>query len=97
MISCTSRHPIEDSANRNNFAVLPLFSRPRNAQQPDCSVLPKSSWHARLKEHKGDPGGITGYPVLKFGTGGQVVPLGFDLWPREKCPKEFNFSPKVTL
>ena len=35
--------------------------------------------------------------VLKFGTGGQVVPLGFDLWPREKCPKEFNFSPKVTL
>lgn len=35
--------------------------------------------------------------LLKFGTGGQVVPLGFDLWPREKCPKEFNFSPKVTL
>jgi len=35
--------------------------------------------------------------MLKFGTGGQVVPLGFDLWPREKCPKEFNFSPKVTL
>jgi len=27
-------------------------------------------------------------------TGGS---LGFDLWPREKCPKEFNFSPKVTL
>ena len=35
--------------------------------------------------------------MLKFGTGGQVVPLGFDLWPREKCPKDFNFSPKVTI
>ena len=35
--------------------------------------------------------------MLKFGTGGQVVPLCFDLWPREKCPKDFNFSPKVTL
>jgi hypothetical protein len=58
---CTSRHPIEDSANINTFAVLPPFSRPRNAQRPDCSVLPKSSWHARLKEHKGDPGCIIGH------------------------------------
>jgi len=48
-------------ANRNTFVVLPPFSRPRNAQQPNYSVLPKSSWHARLKEHKGDPGGITGH------------------------------------
>ena len=25
-------------------------------------MLPKSSWHALLKEHKGDLGGITGHP-----------------------------------
>jgi len=25
-------------------------------------VLPKSSWHARLKEHKGDLDGITRHP-----------------------------------
>ena len=62
MIGCTSQHPVEDSANRNTFAVLPSFSRPRNAQQFDYSVPPKSSWHDRLKEHKGDLGGITGHP-----------------------------------
>src|ERR1700690_1714483 len=62
MIGCISQHLVEDSANRNNFVVLSTFSRPRNAQQPDCSVLPKSSWHAHLKEHKGDLGGITGHP-----------------------------------
>jgi hypothetical protein len=36
-------------------------SRPRNAQRPDCSAPPKSSWHAHLKEHKGVPGDIAGH------------------------------------
>ena len=42
--------------------MLPSFSRPWNAQQPDYSALPKSSWHVCLKEHKGVPSGIIGHP-----------------------------------
>ncbi len=62
MICCTSRHPAEDSTSRNTSTILPLFSRPRNAKQPDYSALPKSSWLTRLKEHKGVLGGISGNP-----------------------------------
>ena len=38
------------------------FLDPEMPSNIDCSVLPKSSWHARLKEHKGDRGGIIGHP-----------------------------------
>ena len=71
IIRCTSRFPVEGSANRNTSAVLPLFSRPRNAQWPDCSALPISSWHARLKEQKGVPCDIVAHP------GGEILELGF--------------------
>jgi hypothetical protein len=40
-------------------------------QRPDYSVLPKSSWHARLKEHKGVPGNIVVHP------GGENLELGY--------------------
>jgi len=56
---------------------MPLFSRPQNAQRPDCSVLPKSSWHARLKEHRGVPGDIVVHP------GGKNLGLGYP--PRASC------------
>jgi len=39
-----------------------LFSLLQNIQQPDCSMPPKSSWHAHLKEHKCVPGSITVHP-----------------------------------
>ena len=71
MIGCTSQRPIEGSANRNTSAVLPLFSRPQNAQRSDFSALPKSSWHARLKEHKGVPCDIVVHPV------GEILELVF--------------------
>ena len=71
MIGCTSLRPVEGSANRNTSIVLPLFSPPQNSQQPNCSALPKSSWHTCLKEHKGVPCDIVVH------LGGEILELGF--------------------
>ena len=76
-IESTSRRLVEGSTNRNNFAILPLFSQPRNSQRPDYSALPKSSWHALLKEHKVVPCNIV------VNLGGENLELGFP--PRASC------------
>ena len=62
MIICTSRHIVEDLANRNTSPILLLFCWTQNSQHPENSALPKSSWHARLKEQKSVLGGITRHP-----------------------------------
>ena len=45
-------------ANKNTSAKLPLSSQYQSALPLDYNVPPKSSWHARLKEHRDGPGGI---------------------------------------
>jgi hypothetical protein len=47
------------------------------SKRPDYSVPPKSSWHSRLKEHKGVLGGITVHP------GGENLELAY--LPRVSC------------
>ena len=59
---CTSIHPIKVLANRSSDPLLWFFSRPRNAEPHDYSTFFKSSWHARLKEHKAVWAHITGDP-----------------------------------
>ena len=73
-------------ANRNTFAVLPLFSQSQNSQRPNHSALPKSSWHARLKEHKGVPCDTVVHPR------GKILEL-VSLQERLVCVAEFWIAP----
>jgi len=63
---------------------VPLFSQPQNVYRIDYSALPKSSWHAHLKEHKGVPGDIAVHP------GDENLELGYP--PRVSCMSGLNLD-----
>jgi hypothetical protein len=61
-ILCTSEHPIEASANKNDSIVLPLYFLQKNVSLLNFIYLTRSTLHTHLKEHSGVSDGITIHP-----------------------------------